>query len=48
MDKIQKIAYYFCNSGLKDRLELQSRPGQRQEICVIFGNKNTETVEIIF
>ncbi|MFZ2151050.1 MAG: hypothetical protein WAZ12_01950 [Candidatus Absconditicoccaceae bacterium] len=49
MEKIERIAYAFCNDGiLKEKTEITARPGERKEICVTFGNKNPESVNIIF
>lgn len=49
IEKIERIAYAFCNDGiLKEETNMTARPGERKEICVTFGNKNPENVSIIF
>jgi len=49
MEKIERIAYAFCNDGiLKEETNMTARPWERKEICVTFGNKNPENVSIIF
>ncbi len=48
MERIQNVIYSFCNSGLQDRLITDARPWEIIQICTIFGNKNSDTVDIIF
>lgn len=48
MERLQNVIYSFCNSGLQDRLITAARPWEIIQICTIFGNKNSDTVDIIF
>lgn len=48
MERIQNVVYRFCNSGLQDRLITDARPWEIIQICTIFGNRNSDTVDIIF
>lgn len=50
MNKMERIVFIFCNSWFQtnqSKLEIKSRPWEHKEICIIFGNKNTEKVDII-
>lgn len=53
MDRVQKIANYFCNNwfqkieDLEKNLEINIEAGEEQELCLLFANKNQQEVNII-